>query len=196
MYLLPRINGTPIDNMMTHKEYLSTQHRIVSLTGVFGLGDVDTCDILETMDAISDNPIKLIIASPGGLVDVALNINDTIRLLRSPVYTLGRFCASGAVLLLSVGTPGFRYVLPNSRVMLHSPSGGFEGKVEEVAVYARELTRSKEKLTEVLLANGARRTPQEVGRDMELDFWMNAKETIEYGLADHIMTPEIMQSWL
>jgi len=65
MYLLPRTNGYEIDKMMTHREFLSTQHRIISLTGAFGLSDVDTCDILNTMDAISDEPIKLVIASPG-----------------------------------------------------------------------------------------------------------------------------------
>jgi ATP-dependent Clp protease protease subunit len=196
MYLTPRPGNLRDNQLMSHKELLSTRYRILSLSGVIGASDVDACDILYAMDAESDKPIKVFVSSPGGLVDVAMNIHDTFKLLRSPVITVGRFCASAAAILLAGGTPGQRYLLPSSRVMLHSPSGGVSGSTEDIAVQAREIRRLQDLMVDILLADGVKRSREEILNDIERDMWMCPADAIKYGLADTILTPAMMQSWL
>ncbi len=135
-----------------------------------------------------DKDINLYINSPGGSVTAGLAIYDTMLYVRSPVSTIcvGQAASMGAV-LLAAGEPGKRYALPNSRVMIHQPLGGFSGQASDIEIHAREILSMKERLNEIL----AKHTGQEVSRiaaDTDRDNFMSAEEAKEYGLIDEVVT--------
>jgi ATP-dependent Clp protease protease subunit len=141
---------------------------------------------LEAEDPERD--IYLYINSPGGSVTAGLAIYDTMLYVRSPVSTIcvGQAASMGAV-LLAAGEPGKRYALPNSRVMIHQPLGGFSGQASDIEIHAREILSMKERLNEIL----AKHTGQEVARiaaDTDRDHFMSAEEAMAYGLIDEVVT--------
>ncbi len=132
--------------------------------------------------------INFYINSPGGVVDDTLALYDTMRFLSSPVstYCIGR-AYSGAAVLLAAGAKGKRYMLPHAKVMIHQPFGGITGQAEDIRIQAEQIIRAKQELTEIL----ARHTGQEVERiktDAERDKYFTAKQAVEYGLADEVLT--------
>ncbi|MGJ3523672.1 ATP-dependent Clp endopeptidase proteolytic subunit ClpP [Nitratidesulfovibrio sp. D1] len=139
----------------------------------------------------SENPEKeiyLYINSPGGSVTAGMAIYDTMQYITSPVATLclGQAASMGALLLAS-GAPGMRHALPNSRIMIHQPSGGFHGQASDIDIHAREVLRMKANLNEIM----ARHTGQPVERvadDTERDYFMGPAEAKEYGIIDSILT--------
>ncbi|HDQ41243.1 MAG TPA: ATP-dependent Clp endopeptidase proteolytic subunit ClpP [Desulfonatronum sp.] len=139
----------------------------------------------------SENPekeINMYINSPGGSVTAGLAIYDTMQYIAAPVATLclGQAASMGA-LLLAAGAPGMRYALPNSRILIHQPMGGFQGQATDIDIQAREIIRLKEKLSEILATHtGA--DLEKVRHDTERDYFMSAKEAIDYGLIDKILT--------
>lgn len=140
---------------------------------------------LESEDPTKD--ISLYINSPGGSVTAGLAIYDTIQYIKSDVQTicLGQAASMGA-LLLAAGAPGKRYILPSARVMIHQPWGGVTGQVSDIAIHTRELLRIK-KLSIDYFANHTGQDAETIANDLERDFFFDAKEAVEYGLADHIM---------
>lgn len=131
--------------------------------------------------------IHIYINSPGGSVTDGMAIYDTISFLRCDVvtYCVGQ-AASMATVLLAAGTPGKRYALPHSRVMLHQPSGGATGQTADISIAAKEILRWKATLNEVLALHSG----QEVGkieRDSDRDFYMTATEAKDYGIVDHVI---------
>lgn len=131
--------------------------------------------------------IQLYINSPGGIVTSAMAVYDTMQFIKSPVSTIciGQAASAAAVLLLA-GEKGKRFILPNSRVMLHQPSGGVSGTTIDVEIHAREMVRIRALLNEII----AKHTGQEVkkvAKDTERDFILNAKEAKEYGIVDEII---------
>lgn len=140
---------------------------------------------LEAEDEKKD--IKIFINSPGGSVTAALAIYDTIQFVKPEVQTicLGQ-AASAAALLLASGSKGKRYTLPNSRIMIHQPSGGVEGQATDITIQAQEIVRLKDRLNEIL----AHHTGQTLGKiktDVERDYFMGADEAKKYGLVDQII---------
>lgn len=139
----------------------------------------------------SENPekeINMYINSPGGSVTAGLAIYDTMQYIAAPVATLclGQAASMGA-LLLAAGAPGMRYALPNSRILIHQPMGGFQGQATDIDIQAREIIRLKEKLSEILSGHtGA--DLKKVRHDTERDYFMSAQEAREYGLIDKILT--------
>lgn len=132
-------------------------------------------------------PIHFYINSPGGSVYDALAIYDTMQFLKSPVHTYGiGMQASAAAFLLSSGEKGKRYVLPHSTVMIHQPSSGTRGKVTDQEIDLKESLRVK-KLLEDIMAKNTGQKPSKVHEDMERDKWLDAKEAVEYGLADKVI---------
>lgn len=137
----------------------------------------------------SENPdkdIHLYINSPGGVVTAGMAIYDTMQFIKCDVSTLciGQAASMGAV-LLACGTKGKRYCLPNSRVMIHQPHGGFQGQETDIAIQAREALTARETLNSVLsYATG--KAPDQIKRDTERDNFMNAQEALNYGLIDGI----------
>lgn len=128
------------------------------------------------------------INSPGGSVSAGLAIYDTMQYVLPPVATLclGQAASMGA-LLLSAGAPGMRYALPHSRIMIHQPSGGFQGQATDIEIHARETKRVRESLNEIM----ARHTGQDIEKirlDTERDNFMAADEAMAYGLIDKVLT--------
>lgn len=142
----------------------------------------------------SENPDKDIyfyINSPGGVVNAGLAIYDTMQFIKPDVSTLciGQACSMGA-LLLTGGTKGKRHCLPNSRMMIHQPLGGFQGQATDIEIHTREILSLKRKLNEIL----SKHTGQPIERiekDTDRDNFMGGKEATEYGLIDSVLTERV-----
>lgn len=137
-----------------------------------------------------DRDINIYINSPGGVVYSGLAIYDTMQFISTPVATIcvGLAASMGSV-LLTAGTKGRRASLPNSRIMLHQPSGGSQGTAADIEIQAREILWLKQRLYEIL-AEHSGRTFDELKEDSERDYWMSATEAQEYGLIDNVLKPE------
>lgn len=140
---------------------------------------------LEMEDPKKD--INLYINSPGGVVTGGMAVYDTINLLSCDVvtYCVG-MAASMATVLLAAGTPGKRYALPNSRVMIHQPSGGAGGQTSDITIAAREINRWKQTLNQVI-AKHTGKTEEQVEKDSDRDYYMTAEEAKEYGIVDNVI---------
>ena len=137
----------------------------------------------------SENPekdIHLYINSPGGTVSAGLSIYDTMQFIRSDVATtcIGQAASMGAF-LLAAGTVGKRSALPNSRIMLHQPSGGSEGTATDIEIQVKEILRLRETLNE-LLARHTGQSQEQIATDTDRDFWMSPTEAQKYGLIDMV----------
>lgn len=131
--------------------------------------------------------ISLYINSPGGSVYDGLAIYDTMQFIKPDVATYGiGLQASMGAFLLSSGTKGKRHLLPSSRVMIHQPSSGTQGKVTDQEITLRESIRLKQLLNEILAKNTGQKLSK-IEKDADRDFWMDAKEAVEYGLADKVL---------
>lgn len=141
---------------------------------------------LQSEDAKKD--IYLYINSPGGSVYDALAIYDTMQYIQNDVQTVGiGVQASAAAFLLSSGTKGKRFLLPNATVMIHQPSSGTRGKVTDQEIDLKESLRVKKLLEEIMRKNTGQK-PDRIHTDMERDYWMTSDEAVKYGLADKVIT--------
>ncbi|KAB8033751.1 ATP-dependent Clp endopeptidase proteolytic subunit ClpP [Fluviispira multicolorata] len=142
---------------------------------------------LESQDPEKD--ISFYINSPGGSVTAGLAIYDAMQVIRPQVRTfcVGQ-CASMGALLLAAGAKGKRYALPNSRVMIHQPSGGAGGQATDIAIQAKEIISLKKRLNEILAAHTGKKIA-EIEADADRDFFMSASEAKDYGLVDDILMP-------
>ncbi len=146
---------------------------------------------LEAEDPKRD--ITLYINSPGGVVTAGLAIYDTIQYIKPDVSTLclGQAASMGA-LLLAAGAKGKRYTLPNARILIHQPMGGFQGQATDIDIHAKEILRLKERLNEIL----SKHTGQPIDRiqkDTERDFFMGGDEAKAYGIVDHVIEKREVQ---
>jgi len=134
----------------------------------------------------SEKDINLYINSPGGSVSAGLAIYDTMQYIKPKVSTIciGMAASMGA-LLLAAGTAGKRYSLPNSRIMIHQPSGGAYGQASEVEIHAKEILLMRERLNEIL-AKHTGKPLEQIAKDTDRDFFMSANEAMEYGLVDQV----------
>ncbi|CCW36346.1 ATP-dependent Clp protease proteolytic subunit ClpP [Chthonomonas calidirosea] len=140
---------------------------------------------LEREDPDAD--IELYINSPGGSVSAGLAMYDIMQMLKCDVATICvGMAASMAAVLLAGGTAGKRYALPNSRIMIHSVAGGYEGPVQDAEIRLREMVRMQDVLTEIL-ARHTHQPTDKVRRDMDRDYFMSPQEALEYGLIDKIV---------
>jgi len=140
---------------------------------------------LEAEDPEKD--IQIYINSPGGVVTAALAIYDTMQFIKSKVSTIciGQAASAAAVLLLS-GESGKRFILPNARVLLHQPSGGFEGTAIDIEIHTREMIRIKDSLNRIIAKHTGVEV-QKVAKDTERDFILTAEEAKEYGIVDEVI---------
>ena len=139
----------------------------------------------------SENPDKdifLYINSPGGSVTAGMSIYDTMQFIKPNVSTvcMGQACSMGAFLLAG-GAPGKRYVLPNSRVMIHQPLGGFQGQASDIQIHAQEILTIKQKLNS-LLAEHTGQPLEVIERDTDRDNFMSADQAVEYGIVDAVLS--------
>jgi ATP-dependent Clp protease protease subunit len=138
----------------------------------------------------SDDPerdVNVYINSPGGSVTAGLAIYDTMQFIRPKVSTIciGQAASMGAILLAG-GAPGMRFALPNSRVLIHQPLGGFQGQASDIDIQAREILRLREKLNEILVTHSGRDFEQ-IRKDTDRDYIMGAYEAKDYGIIDDVL---------
>jgi ATP-dependent Clp protease protease subunit len=140
---------------------------------------------LESEDP--DKDVMLYINSPGGLVTAGLAIYDTMQYVRCDVATIcmGQASSMGAF-LLAAGTKGKRYALPNSRILIHQPLGGFQGQATDIDIHAKEILRTRDKLNELLVKHTGQPMDR-IKNDTERDYFMGAGEAKEYGVIDEIL---------
>ena len=134
-----------------------------------------------------DKDIHLYINSPGGSVTAGLSIYDTMQFIKPNVSTMciGQACSMGAF-LLAAGEKGKRYCLPNSRVMIHQPSGGAQGQASDIHIHAQEILKIRERLN-ALMASHTGKSVDEIARDTERDNFMSAEQSKAYGLIDDVL---------
>lgn len=161
---------------------------------IFLLGEVEdhmaNLVVAQLLFLESENPdkdISLYINSPGGVVTAGLAIYDTMQFIKPDVSTLciGQ-AASAAALLLCAGAEGKRYCLPNSRVMIHQPLGGYRGQATDIEIHARETLAIRERLNSIM-AQHTKKTPDQIMHDTERDNFMNAEQACKYGLIDKVL---------
>ena len=141
---------------------------------------------LESEDP--DKDINFYINSPGGLVTAGLAVYDTMQYIKPDITTvcIGQAASMGAV-LLTAGTNGKRYSLPNSRILIHQPMGGFQGQASDIAIQAKEILRMKDTLNQILVNHSGKKMNQ-IQKDTDRDFFMTGEEAKEYGIIDHVIT--------
>jgi ATP-dependent Clp protease protease subunit len=169
-------------------EKLSFRSRFVLVFGEITQASARaTCERLIALAQDSDAPINVLVSSPGGHVESGDAIHDMIRFVRAPVTTIGTGWVASAGTHIFLAAPKNRRVcLPNTRFMIHQPGGGAGGRATDIAIQAREILRTRERVARVI----ARETGQPLERvveDMERDYWMNAQEAIEYGIVSRII---------
>lgn len=139
----------------------------------------------------AENPEKdiyLYINSPGGVITAGMSIYDTMQFIKPDVSTIcmGQAASMGAF-LLTAGAKGKRFCLPNSRVMIHQPLGGYQGQASDIEIHAREILKVKARMNE-LMAQHTGQSLEQIERDTERDRFLSASEAVEYGLVDSILT--------
>lgn len=142
---------------------------------------------LLVLDNDCHEPIKVIVTSPGGHVDSGYAIFDTMRFLESPVITIGAgWVASIAVPIFFGGGRGKRYSLPNTRYLLHQPSGGAGGQASDIRIEAQEILKIRARLNQ-LISDETGQPIEKVAKDSDRNFWMNAEQALEYGVTSKII---------
>jgi ATP-dependent Clp protease protease subunit len=177
-----------VEKVESLAEQLSFKARFVLVFGEINHSVArTTCERLIALTQESDAPINVLISSPGGHVESGDAIHDMIRFVRSPVTTIGTGWVASAGTHIFLAAPKDRRVcLPNTRFMIHQPGGGAGGPATDIAIQAKEILRTRERIARVI----AKQTDQPLKKvlaDMERDFWMNADEAIEYGIVSRVI---------
>jgi ATP-dependent Clp protease protease subunit len=140
---------------------------------------------LESEDP--DKDINFYVNSPGGMVTAGLAVYDTMQYIKPDIATvcIGQAASMGAV-LLAAGTHGKRYSLPNSRILIHQPMGGFQGQASDIEIQAKEILRMKERLNQILTTHTGKQL-EDIQKDTDRDFFMSGEEAKSYGIVDHVI---------
>jgi len=181
-------DSNPAPDRGTLEERMSFQSRFVL---VFGEIDdkmaMSTCRRLLALAEQSDAPITLLVSSPGGHVESGDAIHDMIRFVRAPVTTVGSGWVASAGCHIFLAPPKERRVcLPNTRFMIHQPAGGAGGQATDIAIQAKEILRTRERIAKVIAVQTGKAVAA-VLSDMERDFWMSADEAVAYGIVSRVI---------
>lgn len=164
------------------------EDRIILLTGEIDdhMANIIVSELLY-LDSLNNKDISIYINSPGGSVTAGFAIYDTMNFIKSDVSTICiGIAASMGAFLLSSGTKGKRYSLPNSEVMIHQPLGGAQGQATEIKIAAEHILKTRQKLNDILAKNTGKEKSI-IENDTERDFFMDSHEALEYGLIDKIL---------
>jgi ATP-dependent Clp protease protease subunit len=166
--------------------------RVVMLNGAVEdhMANLIVSQLLFLESENPDKDITLYINSPGGVITAGMSIYDTMQYIKPDVTTvvMGQACSMGSF-LAQAGAPNKRYVLPNSRTMIHQPSGGARGMQSDIEIQYKEITHMKKRLTELYVKhNNKGKTYADFERDMDRDTFMTAQEAVDYGLADKVIS--------
>lgn len=170
------------------QEQLSFKSRFVLV-----FGEIDdklaraTCERLIALSQDSDAPIHMLISSPGGHVESGDAIHDMIRFINAPVTTIGSGWVASAGTHIYLAAPKERRVcLPNTRFMIHQPAGGAGGRATDIAIQAKEIIKTRERIARVVATQTGQKI-EKVMADMERDYWMSADEAIAYGIVSRVI---------
>jgi ATP-dependent Clp protease protease subunit len=192
------MNSTPSDDekkeLPAGKEQGSLTEKLAFKSRfVLLFGEIDhtiartTCERLIALAEESDAPIQFMVSSPGGHVESGDAIHDMIRFIRAPVTTIGTgWVASAGTHVFLAAKPERRFCLPNTRFMIHQPAGGAGGPATDIAIQAKEILRTRERIARVI-GKETGKPYETVLADMERDFWMNAEEAIAYGIVSRVI---------
>lgn len=163
--------------------------RTILLTGGIDFKQAKrVCERLLALSSESNDPILLVISSPGGHVESGDMIHDMIKFVGAPVKILGTgWVASAGALIYSAAKKENRYALKNTRFLLHEPRGGVGGQATDVEIQAREIIKMRERLNQIF-ADATGKSLDQIKKDTDRDFWMSAEEAVEYGLVSKIVT--------
>jgi ATP-dependent Clp protease protease subunit len=166
------------------------RERIIFLTGPIedNLASLVCAQLLFLESEAPDEPINLYINSPGGVVSAGLAMYDTMQYIKPPVSTvcLGQ-AASAASLILCAGASGSRFATPNSKIMIHQPSGGFSGQATDIKIQAEEILKTKKRINEIYQKH-LNISINEIDKAMERDKFFDAEEAMKFGLIDKVIT--------
>lgn len=170
------------------EERMAFKSRVVLLFGeITDALALTTCRRLIALSEDSDAPITLLISSPGGHVESGDVIHDMIHFIDAPVTTLGSgWVASAAAHIFLAPPKERRLCLPNTRFMIHQPAGGAGGRAADIAIQAREILRTRERIAQVI-ATQTGQPLERVQQDMERDYWLSAEEAITYGIVSRVI---------
>ncbi|MEO0412598.1 MAG: ATP-dependent Clp protease proteolytic subunit [Pseudomonadota bacterium] len=165
--------------------------RKILITG--GIDDDVARDVVSRLLAmahVSDDPITVFISSPGGHVESGDMIHDAIKFIKPEVRVVGTgWVASAGALIYAAAKKENRYSLPNTRFLLHQPSGGMRGTAEDISIQAKEIIRMRGRLNQIF-ADATGQPIARIEQDTDRDFWMSVEEAVEYGLATHVIQNE------
>ena len=180
--------STPPNGPNTLVESALFKSRTILLTGGIDFKQARmVCERLLALSAESDEPILMILSSPGGHVESGDMIHDMIKFVTAPVKVLGSgWVASAGALIYAAAQKENRYSLPNTRYLLHEPRGGVGGQATDVEIQAREIIKMRQRLNQIF-ADATGKTLEQIKKDTDRDFWMSAEEAVEYGLVGKIV---------
>lgn len=180
-YIIEKSNVFDIYSKLLTERIVFLEGEITQTTANIIIGE------LLYLDSISNEDIYIYINSNGGSITAGLAIYDTMNYIKSDIITIGiGICASMAAFLLSSGTPGKRYSLKNTEIMIHQPLGGVEGQATDIKIASDRIIKSREKLNKILSKN-TKKSLSKIERDTERDYFMNTNEALNYGIIDKII---------
>lgn len=190
MYPVPTVIETSARGERAYDIYSRLlKDRIIMVSGQIedGMANAIVAQLLFLDAQDSEKDIYMYINSPGGVVTAGMAIVDTMNFVKSNIQTVViGLAASMATIIASSGTKGKRFILPNAEYLIHQPMGGAQGQQTEIEIAYQQITKTRHRLAQVL-ADNAGKDVKEVEADIERDYWMDAKETLAYGLVDKIM---------
>lgn len=180
--------ATPAANPAALVENALFKSRTILLTGGIDFKQARmVCERMLALSAESEDPILLILSSPGGHVESGDMIHDMIKFVTAPVKVLGSgWVASAGALIYAAAQKENRYSLPNTRYLLHEPRGGVGGQATDVEIQAREIIKMRERLNRIF-AEATGKSLEQIKKDTDRDFWMSAQEAVDYGLVNKII---------
>lgn len=188
------VNPTIIEERQMNVAVMDVFSRLMMDRIIFLGTDIDdyTSNVIQAqllfLNSQSDEEISLYINSPGGSVYDGLGIYDTMQYIDCNVKTICTgMAASMASILLCAGTAGKRFALPHSRVMIHQPLGGVQGQASDIEIEAREILKIKNELYQII-ADHSGKTLEQIEKDADRDHWLTAKEAVDYGMIDDVLT--------
>jgi ATP-dependent Clp protease protease subunit len=184
---------------------LASKYRILHLYGmVSGLASIGTSAarddtwsatyVADQMMAMSledpEKPIVLFIDSPGGVIREGMALIDVMTTVEAPVWTVGKTSYSMAAIILAAGEPGHRYIIEHGDTMLHLPSGHASGDSKQIKIQNEQFEKIKNSLVDFVISRGVKRSNEEILEDIDREFYLDANQTIDYGLADKLWTTQ------
>ena len=194
MFIIPNVIEKSFDGERHYDIFsLLLNERIILLTGEIddNVASVVVAQILYLASKDEKKDIQIYINSPGGSVTAGMAIYDTMQYLKNDISTICiGLAASMGAFLLSSGTKGKRYALPNSEIMIHQPLGGVQGQVSDIEISTKRLLKVKKRLNKIL-AHNCNKSLEDIERDTERDYYLDASDAKEYGIIDQVTETKI-----